>query len=85
MKKALAEEKVEIPVTAQQVAQWQNPRVILHLTKSFGSPSPTNIKKSIRKLEKDTKKLSLWLEKKEEDRIKANTRLQREIAIINKP
>ena len=85
VKKALAEEEVEIPIRVQQVAQWQDPRVILKLTKSFGGPSPTNIKKSIKILEKDAKKLSLWLEKKEKERLKANSILQREIAIINRP
>lgn len=84
VKKALAEEEVIIPITAQQVSKWQDPRVILELTKSFGSPSPANINKSIMMLKRDAKKLSLWLEKKERERSGANTCLQREIALIRK-
>jgi len=84
LKKALAEEKVSIRITAQQVSQWQDPRIILKLTKSFGSPNPVNIKKSIRILEKEEKELSLWLRKKDEEKNKADNLLQQKIDKICK-
>ncbi len=84
MKKSLAEEKVTIPITAEQVLKWQDPKTILQLTKSFGGPNPDNQKKSLKILKKEAKKLILWLKKKENEQLRAKVNLGKEIAKILK-
>ena len=82
LKKALIEEKVNITITEKQVADWQNPRIILALTKSFGSPGKKSVKESIAILEKEGRTLAKWLEGKESDRLKAEQLLTKYIADI---
>jgi argininosuccinate lyase len=82
LERALTGEKVTIPITAKQVSEYQDPRFILKMTKSFGSPNPSKIKKSIGELSKEAKKISSWLKKKESERMKADAGLNREITRI---
>jgi len=82
VKKALDEEKVHISITEKQVTDWQNPRVILSLTKSVGSPGPKSVKESIVTLKNEAKKLTKWLKARDVDRQKAQKLLDRQIAAI---
>ena len=83
VKKALAEEKIKIKLSEKQVADWQDPNVILKLTKSFGSPGVQSCKQSSQILRNEAKKLYAWLAEKETDRQKAENLLNKEIAKIN--
>jgi argininosuccinate lyase len=83
VKKALDEENVKIDITEKQIADWQDPKVIIKLIRSFGSPGLTSIHESILILKKDSKKLYKWLEEKDEDRKKAEKLLTEKIAEIN--
>lgn len=85
LRKALEEEQVSVSVTAGQVRQWQDPRVILALTKSSGGPSPASLRKSIKKLENEGKKLLTWLKDREEEQVRAKNNLEKEIVKILKP
>lgn len=84
LKKALVEENVHIPVTEEQVSNWQNPRIILTLTKSAGSPGKKSVKESLAILEKEGRSLAAWLAGKEADRQKAEKLLANEIEEICK-
>lgn len=84
VQKALKELEIDIPITAQQVEEWQDPFEIIKFTKSFGGPSLSANKKAITLMKKEIQQLTKWLKKKETDRAKADKLLSSEIATIRK-
>jgi argininosuccinate lyase len=83
VKNALDEEKIKIKITEKEVEDWQNPRIILKLTKSFGSPGIASTNESIKILKEESKELLTWINKKETNRQKAENLLNEKIAEIN--
>ncbi len=84
VKQALDEEKINIKLSKKQVEDWQNPKVILELTKSFGSPGIKSSQESAAILRKESQQLLSWLKDKELNRQKAENLLNEEIAKINR-
>jgi len=60
----LYEEKIKINITKTQVKDWQDPKIILKLTKSFGSPGLESTKESALILQKNPKSYISGLRKK---------------------
>lgn len=84
VQKALKELEINIPITAQQVEDWQDPFEIIKFTKSFGGPSLSANKKAVTLMKKEIQQLTTWLKKKEADRAKADKLLSSEIATMRK-
>ena len=68
---ALADEGLSLPITEDQVVSWQDPKTIIGLTKSYGSPGKNSMKTSLKKLKKKLSGHKSWLVRKKSDRVRA--------------
>jgi argininosuccinate lyase len=75
LQQALADEGEGLPVTEAQVVNWQNPAIIISLTKSFGGPGKQSMKTSLKKLHKKLQKQKSWLLQKQKEKASAEALL----------
>ena len=64
LQQALQEEKIDIALTASDVATWQDPEKIIGLTKVFGGPGIEAAKKTASILSKEIGEITQWSTKK---------------------
>lgn len=62
LQKSLAEEKVDITIDDATLAKWQNPREILNLYVSSGSPGLSAMRESLKIIGEKINKDEVWLE-----------------------
>ena len=82
LKKALEEEEVKISITKDEVKQYQDPYIIIQLTKSFGGPGKKAIKQSSKLLQENINQQCTWLDKKNKQKQKALRLLEKKMAEI---
>ncbi|MCG2688102.1 argininosuccinate lyase [Candidatus Parcubacteria bacterium] len=68
---ALREEGLVLPITESQVVAWQEPEIIIGLTKSFGGPGKKSMKQILVLLAKQVEDHQKWLLQKKKDKQKA--------------
>ncbi len=63
---------------------WQDPKVIISLTKSFGGPGKNSMKTSLKKLNKKLTSHKAWLMKKKNEKIQVLTLLEHSVVSMKK-
>jgi argininosuccinate lyase len=84
LKKALAEMKIDIPVTERDVEEMQRPERVLTGTPSVGTPSEKRVKENISSLQKKVQTSRNWLRHKREgiEKAKASVfKMEKQIAV----
>lgn len=82
--RALAEEGYKLPITKSEVQRFQDPKVIISLTKSYGSAGKKSMKGSLKMLRKKISSHKSWLITKEKEKDDAKRRLNEMIESIVK-
>ncbi len=60
IQKVIKESGLTIPITEGQVTAWQDPRIILSLTKSYGGPGSHSMKETVKQLKKKLASIEAW-------------------------
>lgn len=84
LNQVLADEGLSLPITKEQVISWQDPKTIIGLTKSYGSPGKNSMKTSLKKLKKKLTGHKAWLLKKQKQKTQALTLLAQIVASLTK-
>lgn len=71
LKHVLADEGLSLPITKDQIIAWQDPKIIIGLTKSYGSPGKNSMKTSLKKLKKKLSVHKSWVVRKTSDRARS--------------
>ncbi len=82
--RALAEEGYKLPITKSEVQRFQDPNIIISLTKSYGSAGKKSMKGSLKMLRKKISSHKNWLIAKEKEKDEAKRRLNEMIESIVK-
>ena len=82
---ALADEDIQLPITESDVLRFQNPHVIISLTKSYGSAGKHSMKATLRLMHKKVSKDKQWVESKKKQKENARAKLKQIIASITNP